>query len=214
MQVELLDYFGDDRMVSNVARVSYGKFKETFDEKDIKLINFLVKHGHTSPFRHPHLQFRIKCSIVVERQLFKHEIGVSKNSISGRYVDFSDNYDLPKQLRYQSKDSKQGSAGDLPEEINTEFINDMEGAISHCKEVYKKLCDNGVSKEQARTVLPLCLETQFIWTGSLQAFIHLCNLRLKPDAQKETRDTVNEMLNLVKTIDGEPFKFSLQAFNL
>lgn len=214
MQVELLDYFGDDLMVVNAARVSYGKVKETFDEKDVKLLQYLKDHGHLSPFRHPQLQFRIQCSIVVERQIFKHEIGVTKNSISGRYVDFSDSYDLPTQLRFQSKSSKQGSAEDLPDELNQELLQDMEKLIVHSQNVYKKLCDNGVAKEQARIILPLCLETTFIWTGSLQSFIHMCNLRLKPDAQLETRLVVRDMLQLIKDIPEQPFKYTILAFNL
>lgn len=214
MKIDLLGYFGNDLMVANVARVSYGKNKEFFDEKDVKLIKYLVDHKHTSPFRHPHLQFRVKCNIVVERQLFKHEVGVAKNSISGRYVDFSDSYDLPEQLRYQSKDSKQGSAEDLPEKLNKDLLAEMQKVIDLAEQTYDHLCKNGVSKEQARMVLPLCLETTFIWTGSLQAFIHLCQLRLKPDAQKETREVVAEMLRLVKEIPGNPFEHTISAFGL
>jgi thymidylate synthase (FAD) len=214
MQVELLGYFGNDLMAANVARVSYGKNKEEFDEKDEKLLKYLVKHKHTSPFRHAHLQFRVKCSIFCERQIFKHEVGVAKNSISGRYVDFSDSYDVPTQLRFQSKDSKQGSGGDLPEELNKELIVEMQKVVDLAQVTYKKLCDNGVAKEQARAILPLCLETTFIWTGSFQAFVHLCNLRLKPDTQKETRLVVAEMLRLVKSIEGNPFEFTIRAFEL
>lgn len=214
MKVELLDSFGNDLMIVNTARVSYGKTKEKFDEKDEKLLKYLVDHGHTSPFRHAHIQFRIKCSIVVERQIFKHEVGVSKNSISGRYVDFSDSYDIPKQLRYQSKSSKQGSSGDLEYSKNYYFIKKIEQLIDLSQKLYKEMEESGIAKEQCRMILPLCLETTFIWTGSFQAFIHLCNLRLKSDAQQETREVVLEMLKLVKEIPGEPFKYSLKAFNL
>jgi thymidylate synthase (FAD) len=91
-KVELLSHFGDDLMSINSARVSFGKSKDMLDEKDERLIKYLVEHKHTAPFRHPQLQFRITCPIYVERQLFKHQIGWSANSISGRYVDFSDSY--------------------------------------------------------------------------------------------------------------------------
>lgn len=213
MKVELLEQFGDDLMVANTARVSYGKHSEVLDEaRDGKLINYLAKHGHTSPFRHPQLRFRIQCAIFVERQLFKHQVGVSTNSISGRYVDFSDSYDLPKRLRFQSKDSKQGSNGDLPDSINEILVADMDAHIANARLLYARLCEAGVSKEQARSILPLCLETTFIWTGSFQAFTHLCHLRLKPDAQKETRDVVAEMLAQVKA-NGK-FPLSLAAFGL
>jgi thymidylate synthase (FAD) len=214
MKAELLNYFGDDLMVVNAARVSYGKSKGQLDIKDAKLIKFLVDHGHASPFRHPQLQFRIQCPIFVERQLFKHQVGLTANSISGRYVDFSDEYWIPDQLRLQSKDSKQGSSGDMNSEENQHFITRINCFIAQCKELYDDMVVAGVAKEQCRIILPLCLETQFIWTGSLAAFVHLWRLRLKPDAQKETRDVVQMMLDSVKSIEGNPFGLTLDAFGL
>ena len=210
MKAELLSHFGSDLTITNTARVSYGKQVEEFTEKDIKLINYLVKHGHTSPFRHCSLQFRINCPIYVERQLFKHQVGWAANSISGRYVDFSDTYTTVTEWRKQSTSSKQGSEGVIE---NQEMASIIEGdIIDRCKSAYEKLIELGVSKEQARTILPLNLNTTFIWTGSFQAFIHLCNLRLKPDAQQETREVVAEMLECVKNIEGNPFQHSLAAF--
>jgi len=214
MKAELLSFYGSDKMIVDVARVSYGKIKEGFDEKDIRLIKFLAKNEHTSPFRHPSLQFRVTCPIFVERQIFKHRFGCEYNSISGRYVDFSDTYWMSNQLRYQSKDSKQGSAGDLPKELNDKLIAKMVELVNCAQLLYEELEEAGVAKEQCRVILPLCLETTFIGTFSLQAFIHLCKLRLKPDAQKETRDLVAQMLELVKNIENQPFKNSLAAFGL
>jgi thymidylate synthase (FAD) len=198
-------------MVVNAARVSYGKSKDSVDQKDEKLINFLVEHKHVAPFRHAQLQFRIECPIFVERQLFKHQVGMSANSISGRYVDFSDNYFTVKSLRKQSKSSKQGSEGELD---RPDLIEKMNSLVEQSSQLYKDLCDAGVAKEQARIILPLCLETQFIWTGSLLAFMHFWALRLKNDTQEETRVLALDMLNLVKSIDGEPFTLTLKAFNL
>jgi thymidylate synthase (FAD) len=210
MKAELLSHFGSDLTITNTARVSYGKQVEQFTDKDIKLINYLVKHGHTSPFRHCSLQFRINCPIYVERQLFKHQVGWAANSISGRYVDFSDTYTTVTEWRKQSTSSKQGSEGVID---NQELASIIEtDIIERCKGAYEKLIELGVSKEQARTILPLNLNTTFIWTGSFQAFIHLCNLRLKPDAQQETREVVAEMLECVKNIEGNPFQHSLSAF--
>lgn len=212
MNVELLGVFGDDLMVANAARVSYGKTKEEFDEKDVKLLKFLVSHKHTSPFRHPQLQFRITCPIFVERQLFKHQVGLTANSISGRYVDFSDSYSVPTQLRYQSKDSKQGSAGLVESELNAKLIAEMQKVVDQAKLTYDLLCEAGVAKEQARIILPLALDTTFVWTGSLFAFMHLGSLRLKPDAQAETREVVQEMFSQLKNYKDQPFKHSLAAF--
>lgn len=212
MKAELLNYFGDDLMVVNAARVSYGKEKQEFGLNDAKLLKYLIKHKHTSPFRHPQLQFRITCPIYVERQLFKHQVGLTANSISGRYVDFSDSYTLPGQLRLQSKDSKQGSDGILSDQLNEEFCDKIEDLVDQSASLYRELCNAGVAKEQARIILPLCLNTQFIWTGSLAAYIHMWSLRIKPDAQYETRILAQQMLDLVENIEGQPFKHTLAAW--
>lgn len=214
MKAELLAHFGDDLMVVNAARVSYGKSKESFDERDARLMKYLVDHGHTSPFRHPQLQFRINCPIFVERQLFKHQVGLTANSISGRYVDFSDEYWMPERLRLQSKDSKQGSEGFLDGDRNGYFVERVRRLVDECRRLYSEMESAGVAKEQCRVVLPLCLETQFVWTGSLAAFVHLWKLRLKPDAQAETREVAGMMLHEVKSLPGAPFRHALEAFGL
>jgi thymidylate synthase (FAD) len=211
MSVELLSSLGDDTMVCNCARVSYNKEASNYtEEQNAKLIKYLIEHKHTSVFRHPQLQFRITCPIYVARQLEKHQTGMSLNSISGRYVDFSDSYTTIKEWRKQSKSSKQGSEGVIEEQDIASMIE--QEVIENCKLAYNSLLDLGVSKEQARSVLPLSLNTTFIWTGSLLAFIHLFNIRLKKDAQQETRELVQEMLDLVKNIDGNPFKETIKAF--
>lgn len=213
MIVELLDYFGGDLNHANVARVSYAKEASNYtEEQNARLIKYLVEHKHTSPFRHSTLQFRITCPIYVERQLHKHQVGVSINSISGRYVDFSDSYTTIKEWRKQSKSSKQGSEGVL-DYYDQETCSYIESdVIDFCKDAYENLLKIGVSKEQARTILPLNLNTTFIWTGSFLAFIHLISLRLKSDTQEETRLVAQEMLTLVQNIEGNPFKETLKAF--
>ncbi len=215
MKVELLDFFGGDLNHANVARVSYAKDAENYtEEQNGKLIKYLVEHGHTSPFRHSTLQFRVKCSIYVERQLFKHQVGVSINSISGRYVDFSDSYHVIPygEWRKQSTSSKQGSDGFIDEEAQWACDDIQANTIATAKENYQRLIELGVSKEQARSILPLALETEFIWTGSFLAFIHMCKLRLKSDTQKETRDVVEAMLYLVKNQTNGKFEHTLKAF--
>ena len=212
MSVELISYWGSDWTCCDAARVSYNKESSNYtEEQNSKLIKYLVEHKHTSVFRHPQLQFRITCPIYVSRQLEKHQIGMSLNSISGRYVDFSDTYTTIKEWRRQSKSSKQGSEGLVGNQLECQVIE--EHIIAECKYAYNQLIELGVSKEQARTILPLNLNTTFIWTGSLLSFIHLFNLRLKPDAQQETREIVSEMLDCIKNIEGNPFKHTLEAFN-
>lgn len=210
--VELLSHFGNDLMIVNVARVSYGKEVSSFTDKDKKLIKYLWNHKHTSPFRHPQLQFRITCPIYVARQLEKHQVGLSLNSISGRYVDFSDSYTTIDKWRKQSTSSKQGSEGYLDEMSNAQATYLQDRIINECKQAYLALLALGVAKEQARTILPLNLNTTFIWTGSLLAFIHLWNLRLKLDAQQETREIAQQMLQLVESIEGNPFEHTLNVW--
>jgi len=214
-RVELLGVFGNDNSICNTARVSYNKESSNYtEEQNAKLIKYLVEHKHTSVFRHAQLQFRITCPIYVARQLEKHQVGMSLNSISGRYVDFSDSYTLINQFRYQSKNSKQGSAGNLDPLDNQKALTIQHCVVELAKKAYQDLIDLGISKEQARSVLPLSLNTTFIWTGSFLSFIHLFNLRLKPDAQQETRELVAEILEAIKNIKGNPFKHTIEAFNL
>ena len=212
-KIELLNVFGDDKMIVETARVSFNKKADNYtEEQNAKLIKYLIEHKHTAPFRHPQLQFRITCPLYIERQLFKHQVGLSANSISGRYVDFSDSYTTIKEWRKQSTNSKQGSEGIIEDQ---ESCATMEShVISYCQRIYQNLLKEGVSKEQARTILPLNLNTTFIWTGSLLAFKHLFDLRLKPDAQQETREIVAEMLELIKNIEGNPFANTLEAWKL
>ena len=106
--VELISHWGDDWTICDAARVSFNKDSSNYtEEQNIKLIKYLIDHKHTSVFRHPQIQFRITCPIYVERQLFKHQVGMSANSISGRYVDFSDTYTTIKEWRKQTKSRKQ-----------------------------------------------------------------------------------------------------------
>lgn len=213
MKAELLNYFGSDDMVVDAARVSYGKEASNYTrETNEKLIRYLAEHKHTAPFRHPQLQFRVECPIYVERQLFKHQIGISANSISGRYVDFSDSYYKIEEgkWRKQSTSSKQGSDGIVKGQRKAEIIQNS--VIEICQKAYNELLELGVAKEQARSILPLNLNTQFIWTGSLLAFIHLCKLRLKLDAQEETRLLVAEMKE--KVIESKAFPISMKVFDL
>ena len=213
MKVELLDTFGNDNMVCNVARVSYRKIAAMFTlEENDKLIYYLAKHKHWSPFAHPKVQFRLEMPIYVERQIIKTAVGVDYNSVSGRYVDFSDTYTTIDTWRKQSTSSKQGSGEDLSKLDNVIAYIIQDEIIENAKIAYQKLIELGVSKEQARTILPLNLNTTMIWTGSLYALIRLCNQRLKPNAQKETRDVVQEMLRQVK--ETNLFTTSLTAYNL
>jgi thymidylate synthase (FAD) len=135
---------------------------------------------------------------------------MSANSISGRYVDFSDTYTEIKQFRLQSKDSKQGSSENLNEADNLHALVIQKKVMDVAQRAYKDLMKLGIAKEQCRTILPLNLNTTFIWTGSLLSFLHLFNLRLKKDTQAETREVADLLLKEV--VKSGKFNLSLKAF--
>ena len=194
IKIELVDIMGNDLTVVNAARVSYSKTKKSFDISDEKLIKYLAEHNHWSPFAHASLQFRIKAPIFVARQLVKHQIGLTWNEVSRRYVDFPPELYKPDSWRGRPKNSKQGSDGEI--ELDQTINHNIETAMESCVILYNTLLQKGVAPEQARMVLPQSMMTEWYWSGTLYAFSRVCNLRCKPDTQKETRDVANEMYKI------------------
>jgi len=203
------DHMGSDLTVVNAARVSFGKERKAIGytsidggpdipvlaDMDKKLINYLAKHKHMSPFGHAFVTFHVKAPIFVARQLVKHKF-LRWNEISRRYVDSDPEFYLPDEWRGRSEDKKQGSDGVIYplSGSENEFVNYT------ALRVYKELLEEGVAPEQARMVLPQSTMTEWYWSGSLDAFADMCNLRCKPDTQAETRvvaDQINhKMLDL------------------
>ena len=200
IEVTYQQHVGSDITVVNAARVSFGKksryyygdeaeIAADFDREweyptfmlseDVKLINYLAKHNHKSPFNHCFITFHIKAPIFVARQLQKHEY-MPWNEISRRYVDSEPEFYQPDVWRGRSEDKKQGSDG----VVNVGKIGDISLTS---KTLYNSLLDRGVAPEQARMVLPQSTMTEWYWSGSVHAFAKMCSLRLKPDAQYETR---------------------------
>ena len=171
---------GTDLSVVNAARVSFAKESDGFSDKDEKLINYLAKHNHWSPFGHASLQFRIKAPIFVARQLVKHQVGLVWNEVSRRYVDDAPEFYIPSEWRLKADDKKQGSS-------NETVDYNIESTIQYVTETYNNLLKANVAPEMARMVLPQNLYTEWYWSGSLMAFARVCNLRCKPDTQKETQ---------------------------
>src|SRR5574343_453129 len=185
-RLEFLDQLGDDITVVNAARVSYGKELKEVVPKDRDLLKFLAEHAHTSPFRHAQLQFRVKAPIFVLRQWQKHLIGAEYafkdtawNEISGRYIEFDDEFYAPKEQDWRLDAAGIGNR----ERCGALYIE----AMSLAYDTYERLIKQGVAKEQARLVLPLSMYSEFIWTASLQAVAHFCALRRSPHAQAEIR---------------------------
>ena len=193
VDVELIDHMGSDASVVNAARVSFGKRIKEMSEGDTKLIRYLAKHNHWSPFGHASLQFRIKAPIFVARQLAKHQVGLLINEISRRYVDYEPEFYEVDKWRGRPVDKKQGSS-----EENIEWINKniRTGALqSQVENValanYNLMIGAGVAPEQARMILPQSMMTEWYWSGTLYAFARVCNLRCAEDAQYETRIVAN-----------------------
>ena len=194
MDVELVDHMGSDLTVVNAARVSFGKRKKEFTEGDKKLIAFLAKHGHWSPFGHCSIQFHIKAPVFVARQLVKHQIGLTWNEISRRYVDYDPEFYEVDKWRGRAEDKKQGS----DEENTIEWVSRSQrtGALKQQVENvalknYNTMLEAGVAPEQARMILPQSMMTEWYWSGTLYAFARVCNLRCASDAQYETRIVAN-----------------------
>ena len=184
MQVEYIDHMGDDLSVVNAARVSFGKYKDLFDSSDAKLIFYLAKHNHKSPFNHAFATFHVKAPIFVARQLQKHEY-MPWNEISRRYVDSEPEFYEPDVWRGRSADKKQGSEGAV--DLKTKPTN------QYSLETYHNLLADGVAPEQARMVLPQSMYTEWYWSGTLYSFAKMCNLRLSADTQKETREVAQQI---------------------
>lgn len=186
--VELLEVFGDDLTVVNAARVSFDKVSESLTEADQKLIRYLAKHEHVSPFFHPQVRMRIKMPIFVAREHFRHQIGLSRNEVSRRYVQTVPECWIPavEELREKDKNVKQGSKATAisdAEEVHRVVKEHIQSTV----ELYESLLAKGVAPEVARCILPQSMYTEFIETGSLAAMARICHLRLGADAQKEIR---------------------------
>ena len=196
MQVTLIDKMGNDLSVVNAARVSYSKESKSFTIKDEKLIKYLAEHEHWSPFAHASMQFRIKAPIFVARQLVKHQVGLVWNEVSRRYVDFPPELYRPEAWRGRPVNSKQGSDGTV--ELGQTIDHNLETTMESCLILYNTMIEKGVAPEQARMVLPQSMMTEWYWSGTVYAFARVCNLRCKPDTQKETQDVANEIDRLAK----------------
>ena len=194
MEVTLIDKMGTDLSVVNAARVSYSKESKSFSVQDERLIKYLAEHEHWSPFAHASMQFRIKAPIFVARQLVKHQVGLVWNEVSRRYVDFPPELYQPDTWRGRPVNSKQGSDGTV--ELGQTIDHNLETTMESCLILYNTLIQKGVAPEQARMVLPQSMMTEWYWSGTVYAFARVCNLRCKPDTQKETRDVANKIWKL------------------
>ncbi len=183
--VTLIKFVGSDLDVVNAARVSFHKESLELNEKDIKLIGYLAKHNHFTPFAHNSLTFRIKAPIFVARQLVKHQVGGVWNEVSRRYVDDEPEFYFPEIWREKPVNAKQGSGGEHWK--SDEYKQSVGFEVQESLNVYNEMIANGIAPEQARMILPQNTMTEWWWTGSLMFFARVCKQRLDPHAQEETR---------------------------
>ncbi len=192
--IEVLDYHGSDNAIANAARVSFAghgdwnSIPETYsEEKRDKLLVYLAKHRHLTPFRHTSVTIRCKEPIFIARQLGKHQAGLSWNEVSRRYVKGGVEFHIPSIWRMAPDGSiKQGSAGAHPDNKNISDFYDK--FIKKAVDFYNTLIENGVAPEQARMVLPQSMMTEWVWTGNILALAHIYRERIASGAQAEAQE--------------------------
>ena len=206
--VEVLATFGNDLTVVNAARVSFAKESNEMTPGDVKLIQYLAKHQHTSPFFHPQIRLRLKMPIFVAREWFRHTVGFSRNEVSRRYVDSEVECYIPDTIRERDTNKKQGSK-ETPVE-NSEYAKDCIVELTKASvTTYNSLLEANVAPEVARMILPQSMYTEFIETASLYAYARLCKLRLGTDAQMEIRQYAQVLSSLLE----KEFPVSWAALN-
>ena len=214
MEVTYVNHMGDDLSVVNAARVSFGKKSDymprvhmgepkVLQYKDDRLIKYLAKHKHKSPFNHAFATFHVKAPVFVARQLVKHEY-MPWNEISRRYVDSEPEFYVPDVWRGRSADKKQGSEGEVKSNANVFYYN------TKALMLYNQQLDEGVSPEQARMHLPQSMMTEWYWSGTLFAWAKMCGLRLKEDTQAETRIVAEK----IEDVMAELYPVSWEALRM
>ncbi|WP_028560164.1 FAD-dependent thymidylate synthase [Paenibacillus pinihumi] len=212
--VRLVDHMGSDLTVVNAARVSYAKQSLELSEQDIRLIRFLAREGHTSPFRHAMIQLEVYAPLMVARQWWKYVIGSAHfegtgdsleawNESSRRYITEDPVFYVPSAGEWRSKpeSSKQGSGEAIAWELGEKYTRELMEYIGLGMAKYEDALANGVCAEQARLFLPAYgLYVRWYWTASLQSVAHFLNQRLEHDAQKEIQDYAKAVLELIKSI--------------
>lgn len=213
MNVEYMDHSGSDLLVINAARTSFAKESKELTAKDVKLIHFLAREKHLLPFRHPTVTFRCRAPLFVARQLGKHQSGMSWSEESRRYIDSPPEFFWPDKWRRRAENVKQGSS----DEELTDFIvggtNEgtpqvvMQAMVEMVAQGYQYALDNGMAPEQARMVLPQNMYINWVWTGTLLAWVHMVKQRTAPDTQRETQ----HFAQLVKAHLEKLYPVSMQA---
>jgi len=219
--VQYVDHMGDDLTVVNAARVSFHKESDwdgeqhwtgaikdkKLNEKDQKLIGYLAKHKHWTPFAHPQITLRIKAPIFVRTQLFKHKVGFTENEVSRRYVSDPPSVYFPRWRGKPTNGAKQGSEDFMPIDDDYNTVNrHYELTVREALLTYNELLKRGVAPEQARSVLPQGTYTEWWWTGSLSAFARVYTQRSDPHAQWECQEYAKAISTIIQPLFPHSWK--------
>lgn len=199
IEVTYIDHMGSDLSVVNAARVSFKKTSSELTDKDVKLIHYLAKHKHTSPFGHAFASFHIKAPVFVARQLVKHKF-LRWNEVSRRYVDDEPEFFEPEIFKARPENKKQGAGEALENRLQDDCWFELTSSYHTSLAAYNNLLARGVAPEQARIVLPQSMMTEWYWSGSLDAFADMCNLRCYPDAQAETKIVADQIDKIMSNL--------------
>lgn len=205
ISVEYMDHMGSDCTVVNAARVSFNKEIKAMSLSDVKLLQYLAKHRHWSPFAHTSIQFRCKAPIFLARQLVKHQVGGVWNEVSRRYVDSAPEFYIPQVVHKYPQNAKQGCGGE--HFFSEYFVGEILAVTKDAESEYNRLIAEGIAPEEARMVLPLNTMTEWIWTGSLMFWYRVWSLRHDPHAQSAAR----EFADLLYKAIPDDFKESMQS---
>ena len=198
IKVELVDHMGTDLSVSNSARVSFSKWKDELEEGDTKLIKYLAKHEHTSPFRHTRITLRCEAPIWLARQLGKHQVSMDWNEVSRRYVDTGFEFFVPEYRERPDGSIKQGSG--ITHQLSNSYQAETRLFHRDALALYNAMIADGVAPEQARGILPQNMMTTWIWSGSLLGFFHLWRLRSDSHAQVEAQQFAQQVANICEQL--------------
>jgi thymidylate synthase (FAD) len=212
--VRLVNHMGTDLTVANAARVSYAKESKELSDKDIRLIKFLAREGHTSPFRHVILQYEVYAPLMVARQWWKYVVGSAHmeatgdsleawNESSRRYITEEPTFYIPRKDEWRSKpeNSKQGSGDAISWELGEKYTKELMDYVDSGIKKYEQALDDGICAEQARLFLPAYgMYVRWYWTASLQSVSHFLNQRLEHDAQREIQLYAKAILELSKPL--------------
>lgn len=207
--IQLVDVMGSDHDIAEAARTSYGTSVND-PQKDARLINYLMRHGHTSPFEMAELKFLVEVPMDVWRQWIRHRTA-SVNEYSTRYSVAIDRMTEtgPAEWRRQDWKNRQGSNGFLPEDLGRELSREEKELQEHARKVYSRRLELGVAREQARKDLPLCTYTRAYWKIDLHNLFHFLQLRLDSHAQQEIRNFACAILKLITPV----FPMSVSSFS-